>query len=134
MLIITGAIYYFFFSGNGTPPPASFQEQLQVLEDTQTDLQNLSGFIEQQKAALQRQESIVRRLEDEEKELRPVVEADRDIVAAVLAAEADRRRERFWLELFIAFAVGVASSIVAMFIYRRLRWRNGKEDKDWPTF
>lgn len=129
LVIIIGLAIYYYSRTDGTAKPQSFQDQMRVLEDTQADLDHLLEFVEQQKAKLREQEAIVARLQEEENQLRPVVDADRKTVEAVLAAEAGRRRERVWLERLITLLLGVAGSLFAQSLYRRWRrWRNTAEE------
>lgn len=56
---------------------------------------------------------VLQRLKDEEMHLRPVVDADRETVKAVLDAQAQQASASVWRERGIGFGVGILSSILA---------------------
>ena len=112
-----------------TQKQSDFAAQMKALDDTERSLKELVAFVETQKQSLTESQSIVEKLKNEEQKLRPLVEADRQIVDAVLQAQAARERSHIWVDL-----LGIASSIVASLIYTsirrvvaRRRGRNGTE-------
>ena len=98
-----------------------FSTQLKSLNEVEDSLKNLVTFVEAQKHALSESQSIIDRLKKEEQKLRPVVEADRRMVDAVLQAQAAYQRKEIWIERIVAFFLGIASSIVASFVYSSIR-------------
>lgn len=49
--------------------------------------------------------------------LRPVVEADREVVDTILRLQADKASANVWQERFIGFGLGILSSLVASLIW-----------------
>ena len=98
-----------------------FSAQLKSLNEVEKSLKNLVTFVEAQKHALSESQSVIDRLKKEEQMLRPVVEADRQMVDAVLQAQAARQRNEIWVERIVAFFLGVTSSIFASFVYSSIR-------------
>jgi len=90
-----------------------YREQIKSLNETEANLKQLITFIETQKAKLAESQVLVKSLKDEESKLRPVVEADRKIVDAILNTQLTRNRAHIWKERIISFLLGVIASIVA---------------------
>ena len=117
-----------------TQKQPDFAAQMKALDDTERSIKELVAFVETQKQSLTESQSIVEKLKNEEQKLRPVVEADRQIVDAVLQAQAARERSHIWVDRVVYFLLGIASSIVASLIYTSIRrvvarrqGRNGME-------
>jgi len=90
-----------------------YQQQIKSLNETERSLKQLVTFIETQKAKLAESEAVVKSLKEEESKLRPVVEADRKLVDAILDAQHSRSRAYIWKERIISFLLGIIASIVA---------------------
>jgi len=61
-------------------------------------------------------EKTIAKLKDEEKKLRPVIEADRKTIEAIIKLQSDIVGKNIWLERSIAFILGVFSSLFAALI------------------
>jgi hypothetical protein len=111
----------------------SYTQQLDALNNVQSSLNNLVQFVEMQKTKLKESEDLVNSLKSEQEKLKPVVEADRKTVDAILELQAQRTESGVWKERGIGFSLGVLSSIVASFIvamisYVRKRRRNSTSE------
>ena len=104
-----------------TQKQPDFAIQMRALNDTELSLKELVAFVEAQKQSLTESQSIVEKLKNEEQKLRPMVEADRQMVDAVLQAQAARERSYIWVDRIVSFLLGIASSIVASLIYSAMR-------------
>jgi len=98
---------------HGSLRPKDYQQQIDMLNQTEQNIRQLVTFIESQKRKLAESEAIVSSLKEEESKLRPVVETDRQIVDAILDAQQERNRAYIWKERIISFSFGVIASIVA---------------------
>ena len=94
-----------------------FEVQMEELTKVQASINNLSEFIRQQKEQLKRAQQTVESLKNERDALRPVVEADREVVDTILRLQADRASANVWQERFIGFGLGILSSLVASLIW-----------------
>ena len=104
----------------------TYTQQLDALNNVQGSLNNLMQFVEMQKGKLKESEDLVNSLKSEQEKLKPVVEADRKTVEAILELQAQRAQTSVWRERGIGFALGVlssilASSLIALVSYMRKR-------------
>jgi hypothetical protein len=95
----------------------SYNEQLQALNNVQGSLNSLIEFVEMQKTKLKESEDLIVSLRIEQEKLKPVVEADRKTVEALLSLQAERNERNIRQERWYGFGLGVVSSIVASFIF-----------------
>jgi hypothetical protein len=65
--------------------PESYRAQIESLNTTEQSLRNLITFVESQKKNLVESQAIVESLKKEESKLRPMVEAERELVDSILA-------------------------------------------------
>jgi DNA repair exonuclease SbcCD ATPase subunit len=100
-----------------------YHKQMESLNTVEQNIKDLITFVEQQKQQLRESEDLVKDLKSEEKQLRPVpvVEADRQVVAAILDAQSQRNRANVWKDRIIAFFVGVIASLVASVLFTAIR-------------
>lgn len=103
---------------------ANYQEQLQMLEDVQDGLTALRAYVVSQQRAVQETQDSLQALKSEREELEPVVTAQREVVEAVLNAQAAKDREARWLEYLLAFLVGIASSLAATILWVLIKTRH----------
>ena len=66
----------------------------------------------------------VEELKEEQLKLRPIVEADKQIVEALFQIQADKQNKDIWLERAIAFFIGIASSIAGSLFWAYIRRKN----------
>jgi hypothetical protein len=95
----------------------SYNEQLQALNNVQGSLNSLIEFVEMQKTKLKESEDLIVTLKMEQEKLKPVVEADRKTVEALLNLQSERSEQNIRRERWYGFGLGVVSSIVASFIF-----------------
>jgi sensor c-di-GMP phosphodiesterase-like protein len=98
-----------------------YHKQMESLNTVEQNIKDLMTFVEEQKQQLRLSEDLVRNLKSEEKQLRPVVEADRQVVTAILDAQAERNRANVWKDRTIAFSVGILASLVASVLFTTIR-------------
>lgn len=91
----------------------SYTQQLDSLNSVQGSLNNLIAFVEMQKTKLKESEDLVNTLRTEQEKLKPVVEADRKTVDALLDLQAQRTEQSASRERWYGFGLGVVSSLVA---------------------
>lgn len=91
----------------------SFSEQLDNLNTVQGSLNNLIQFVEMQKTKLKESEDVVNSLKNEQEKLKPVVEADRKTVDAILELQAQRTQTNVWRERWMGFGLGILASMLA---------------------
>lgn len=94
----------------------SYTQQLDSLNNVQGSLNNLILFVEMQKGKLKESEDLVNNLKSEQEKLKPVIDADRKTVDAILELQAQRARTSVWRDRLIGFGLGVLSSILASFL------------------
>lgn len=100
----------------------SYNQQLDALNNVQGSLQNLIQFVVEQKLKLKESEDIINTLKTEQEKLRPVVEADRQTVNAILELQSQKQQQGAWWERGIGFALGVLSSALASAIISLVRY------------
>jgi predicted PurR-regulated permease PerM len=100
---------------------ASYNGQMDELNKVEGSLKNLLSFVNQQKESLSESQTAIHRLKKEEQQLRPVVEADRKLVEAVLASRAQADSRAAWKERAMGFAIGLLSSFLASLIFEYVR-------------
>jgi hypothetical protein len=108
----------------------SFQTQLTHLNDTEASLKSLLKFVDDQRNQLQQSEELVGKLKEEHDRLKPVVEADQKVVAAVLAAQAENDKVNRWGERLIGFGFGILGSLVAALIWQGFAWYFRKRQRE----
>jgi len=102
-------------------PPNIFTVQINTLENVSKNLTILQKFIAEQKAQLIESEKTLTRLKNEEEKLKPVIEADRKTVEAILKMQSEIIDKNIWIERSVAFILGVLSSLFATFILSFLK-------------
>jgi sensor c-di-GMP phosphodiesterase-like protein len=84
-------------------------------------LSDLSKFLEKERARVADIEATVRKLRDEKTKLEPVVNMQKRDVEAVLAAYSERTSRQAWKERLLSFTLGLVASLIASFVYERLK-------------
>jgi hypothetical protein len=116
------------------PTAKPFQEQMQRLKDTEAALAELTTFVNDQRTKLQESQQVMESLKKEHDELKPVVDAKRELVDALFAVQAKRERNNMWINR----GLGVLGTIVAAGIVRLIRiayrgWKNRKRKLAVPA-
>ena len=109
------------------PETISFEQQIESLNKVEENINILSEFIKSQKNNLQQTQRTLTELKEQQEKLKPVVEADKKLVEAILSTHADKQRENIWWERAVGFFIGVVSSLSAAVIislYRRRTHNN----------
>jgi hypothetical protein len=101
------------------PAGDDFNRQAESVAKALVAANELSTYLERQQSEVQERNRIIAGLKEEEGKIRPLVQADRATVSAVLEAEAWQRRREIWLERVFSFLLGVASSWVATWVWNR---------------
>ncbi len=102
---------------NPSKPKTDFDSQIVRLKETEASLNDLVKFVRDQQSKLKDSEAVLSTLQKEHEKLKPVVEADRSIVEAILAAQSESQRLNVWYERMIGFLIGIAGSLVASFVW-----------------
>lgn len=95
----------------------NYSVQAQKLDETKSNLQALLQFIEDERSSLAKSEQALISLKREHEQLRPLVESDRKTIDSLFAAQEARNQAAQSTERWIGFAFGVASSLLASFIW-----------------
>ena len=122
-LAVLVAVYWLFAWVTEPNLPETVLQQVEEIDRIEESLERLISFLDEHRTTLKRQEANLARLRSEHESLRPLVEADRELVAAVLAEEGKRQRRYVWLDRFVAFVLGIGSSYVGGLILRVRRRR-----------
>ncbi|MFY2643159.1 hypothetical protein ACOTDF_16515 [Achromobacter insuavis] len=118
-----GTIVYFVEQGSAEQREAkrlqnmNYSVQAQKLEETKSNLEALLLFVEDERNSLAASEQALRSLKREHEQLRPLVESDRKTIDALFAAQEARNQAAQSTERWIGFAFGIASSLLASFIW-----------------
>ncbi|WP_417316387.1 hypothetical protein [Cycloclasticus pugetii] len=94
-----------------------YQNQIQQLNQMESNVLQLLAFVDNQKKTLQETEDTILNLKLEKEKLQPLVETDRAVVEALFKAQEDRANENVWRERWIGFGFGIAASLIASFIW-----------------
>ena len=101
--------------------PQSHSAQIEKLDEMQGNLNDLFYFFEGQKNLLVEQQNTIAKLEAKSEQLKPIVDADQDVVKAVLAAHEETVSRNIWWERGVSFCIGVLSSLAASAIFLWIR-------------
>jgi chromosome segregation ATPase len=99
-----------------TSQPPEFETQLSELNQTSEKIRGLLAFVESQKKNLEQSKEVIDKLNTERAKLQPLVNADRQVVEALFAAQTEKQNTSLWRERWIGFGLGVASSILASIV------------------
>jgi chromosome segregation ATPase len=95
-----------------------FNRQAEAIAKALLAVNELTGYLERQQAEVKERNRIIASLKEEEGKIRPLVQADRATVSAILEAEARQRRQEIWLERGLSFVLGVISSLFATWLWK----------------
>ena len=109
-------------STNKTTP--SYTEQIERLDSIQDSLDSLSNFITHQKNSLAEKQKLLDIMEQEQKELEPILKANRNEVESIISATNSYNMKNIWHERAIGFFLAIIGTLVVKlfsFLYNRLR-------------
>jgi hypothetical protein len=112
----------------------TFKSQLTKLEEMKKGLESAKFFIDSQKQSLLKAQNQLTELKTEKEKLKPLVQADRELVDAILKIQAKRTHSNTWYERFIGFGFGIAASLIASFLHERFLRRPKNEVKPAVSF
>jgi hypothetical protein len=98
-----------------------YEKQLEVLDNVQSSIDNLKLFVARQKTQLQEQQAVVEKLKSEQSVLKPVVEANKEVVEALFKLQAQHNSANVWVDRAIGFLLGIVGSLIASIIYTAVR-------------
>ena len=94
--------------------------QLDKLDKTESNLEDLLKFVEDQRARLKDSEAIVESLKSEKEQLEPIVDADRKVVDAIFDAQEQRYQSTVWWDRGVGFTFGVIGSLPVSYTHLTL--------------
>lgn len=107
--------------------PQSFNEQIELLQATEKNLNDLSTFIENKNSELETTRSLIRDLEDKRSQLEPIVNAHQETVDAIFEQQRREFEKDVWIERAISFGFGILASLIATVIWHFVgRVRSGR--------
>ena len=99
----------------------TYELQVKTLSEIQASINNLSKFVQSQKEQLKQSKQTVDSLKEEQKTLKPVVEADRKIVESILLLQGQQQKANIWQERLIGFGLGIVGSLLASLIFAGIK-------------
>jgi hypothetical protein len=95
----------------------SYAEQLNLLESTEKNLNDLSDFITAKKSEIETTKILIKGLEEKKSKLEPIVNANQKIVDAIFLQQKRELEEGVWTERGISFGLGILASLLASLIW-----------------
>ncbi len=92
--------------------------QSDKLQSMVNNLDELKKFVESQKMRIEEEEVIVNKLKNEKEQLKPLVDADQEIVNALFSIHEKRQKKNIWIDRAMGFFIGIVSSIAASYIFK----------------
>jgi len=90
----------------------SFEHQIKTLNQVEQSINTLKAFVVEQRENLRHSEQAISQLKEEEKKLKPIVQANWEVIDALFALQAERLSRNNWLERALGFFLGVLSSLI----------------------
>ena len=100
----------------------TYIQQLDNLNNVETNLKNLVEFIELEKQRLKESEKLLNDLKNEEQLLKPIVESDRRTVESILEVQNRKAQETASRERWIGFSLGILASLIASIVIGVIRF------------
>jgi len=113
-----GLVWHFMMPLSNEKP--MLETQLKKLTQTENNLRDLLVFVESQKADIAYSQYKIQTLKAEREKLQPVVNSDKRVLEALLAAQEERNQSQVWRERAIGLIFGIVGSLIAAVIYSRL--------------
>ena len=109
----------------------SYLKKIEQLNSTESNLKEILEFVKTQKVQLQQSKDTLNSIKEERKKLKPILEAEQEVVVAILDAQEKRQQTKVWHERGIGFVVGMASSIAATIICNAfISWKRSQSAKE----
>ncbi len=100
-----------------------FEKQIETLDRVQDSLDTLKNFVKGQKTQLVKSQQVISDLKNEQKKLKPIVQADRETVEALFALQSERQKRNVWAERAMGLFLGITGSLVASLVWSYLKQR-----------
>src|SRR5690554_6325750 len=97
--------------------PQSFNEQIELLQATERNLNDLSSFIANKNNEIETTRSLIKGLEEKKSQLEPIVNAHQETVDAIFEQQRREFEKDIWLERAISFGFGILASLIATVIW-----------------
>ena len=106
-----------FFSRQELSENSDYRQQLEQLNQVESNISEFLAFIEEQKVELKDAEETIAALESEQQTLEPIVQSNRDVVEALFQVQEERTKANVWRERGIGFILGTFASLVASLLW-----------------
>lgn len=100
--------------------PKDIEQQVATLDNITNNLNELHAFIQTQKKSLIDNEKTIQELEEERRELTPVVETQREVINTILKIHSKDQKRKRMFDYLIGFFIGIASSAVVTLFFLNL--------------
>lgn len=96
---------------------SEFSSQIETLNGVEKNLVHLINFIHNQKQMITEAHVTLGKLKDEREKIKPLVEADRQVVESLLRIQNEQTKREILTDRIIGFFIGIAASLTASFLY-----------------
>lgn len=90
--------------------------QFNSLENMHKSLDDLKKFVTRHESKLKFEQQTLEHMINQKQTLKPLLQADQDVVDAIFSIQHQKYEEQKWLDRFVSFVLGVVASIIATFI------------------
>ena len=94
-----------------------FNSQLTQLDNTERNLKGLLLFVQNQREQLKESQTRIEALKKEHKQIKPIVEVDRQTLDSIFQAQEQRQRANVWKERWMGFGFGILASLIASIVW-----------------
>jgi len=105
------------------------KEQIQRVDLMSSNLKEMIDFLDAQKKKITEEQFLLENIQQQRKELEPLLNMDKKIVENILNAQTKYERKNLWIDWAIAFLLGVASSMFATLLVRKIVSKKEKDAK-----
>lgn len=95
----------------------NYEQQQDILRQTEINLNNLSAFIISKKAEIDATQTLIKDLEQEKSQLEPIVNANKEVIDAIFTQQRKDFEKSIWIERGISFGLGILASLLASIIW-----------------
>jgi hypothetical protein len=106
-----------------------YSGMIKLITETQGSFDKLKQFLEAERQRVSQAQRALEELNEERRELEPVVATHRETVEAILLAHHKKTRGAKWKEWILAFCLGVASSLIAGYLLNLLPSGDGLQPR-----
>ena len=103
-----------------------FKKTIDNLDTISYNLKGLDVYINLQKQKLIEEQEILQNLKEEKEILELLAESDRKVVEAFFIEQEKRQIKNIWKERSIGCIIGVISSLIASYIYKKISAKKGQ--------